>query len=1179
MKIEQLHLKAVGPFTDLTLDLRAGDKGLHLIFGPNEAGKSSALRAIHYLLFGFPTRLSDDFVHGYKHLRIGAQLKSDQGQQLHVVRRKANQGSLRDANDDQKVAEQTLQAFLGNADEDLFRNSFGIDHDRLVQGGNAIVRGEGDLGQMLFSGAGVSDLRQLETKLDDELNAMFSSSARASKPTINNQLRQLDACRERVRDLQLRPAQWQGHHDTLQEAIRQKSELERQRGERRTVRDRTERIRKALTKVPEYRECEDELRDLDDVVVLSPSFNQRRETVLPELKVVESRRRGLLGDIEKYERERDAIDVSTTLLDSGPRLDSLEKELHRYQDAQADRPTETVKLNGHEAEAHGVLRELGEGADLVQATSLLLPMAERIRIQQLIADHSVTAKSVADGAQTLIELKARQQECERQLEDVPRSADSKRLQHAVTDTLKLGEIDEALVDLARDLKRESKQAARKLAQLPGWSGDLEQLEGLDVPLQPTVDRYEETFQKAENRVETSNVLLQQTREEVERHQANLAELSAQRDVPTEDQLQTIRQQRDQAWQRVRSGDHGPDASVLETKEFLESIDVGSRNLEQAFEHLMTSADALSDRLRHEAERVARHSQLLAELRRMQERLERTVTQQSQHESKLEQLTNEWNSIWQTLGVAPLPPRDMRDWLREHRALLEQAVRVRELRDSHESTSMRVAKQRQSLAEELKAAGRVAESERRSLADLLRDAQETLEDLDGVARNRRDLDKELQRLRGERSKAERSKSLAEDRRRQWEQDWESAVANLPRASAEQPAAANQALELLNKLSLKLNDIQTQRQRLEEIDRFCERFELQVRELAGLTETDLPRDGAVEATATEILARYRAALEQDRTRKRLETELRKRRQAEEQAAVEVNELQSRRDQLCSEAGCDSPNDLREAWERSLKKEAVQQRAEHLRQELRELADGTALAEFLVEAGKRDRDELSVQVEQLNRELEELDRKLVDEVGQTMGREELALKQMDSSGAAAEQSEAARDVVAGIAELAEEYAILRLAHSALQRGIEHYRQQHQDPILEIAGRVFARLTCNAFQGLKDDLDQDGRPVLLGVRAGHAKTVGVSAMSDGTADQLYFALRYAWLTRYLESHESLPFIVDDILIRFDDERSRETLKLLAELSERTQVVFFTHHRHLVDLAEKQLPSDVLFVHDLART
>ncbi|MGA7979754.1 MAG: AAA family ATPase, partial [Chromatiaceae bacterium] len=61
MKLLDLHLLAYGPFTDRHLDLSAGREGLHVVFGPNEAGKSSALRALRSLLYGVPERTQDDF--------------------------------------------------------------------------------------------------------------------------------------------------------------------------------------------------------------------------------------------------------------------------------------------------------------------------------------------------------------------------------------------------------------------------------------------------------------------------------------------------------------------------------------------------------------------------------------------------------------------------------------------------------------------------------------------------------------------------------------------------------------------------------------------------------------------------------------------------------------------------------------------------------------------------------------------------------------------------------------------------------------------------------------------------------------------------------------------------------------------------------------------------------------
>jgi len=58
-----LHLKAFGPFTERVLDFGAAQYGLVLVHGLNEAGKSSALRAISDLRFGIPLQSKDNFVH------------------------------------------------------------------------------------------------------------------------------------------------------------------------------------------------------------------------------------------------------------------------------------------------------------------------------------------------------------------------------------------------------------------------------------------------------------------------------------------------------------------------------------------------------------------------------------------------------------------------------------------------------------------------------------------------------------------------------------------------------------------------------------------------------------------------------------------------------------------------------------------------------------------------------------------------------------------------------------------------------------------------------------------------------------------------------------------------------------------------------------------------------------
>ncbi len=61
--------------------------------------------------------------------------------------------------------------------------------------------------------------------------------------------------------------------------------------------------------------------------------------------------------------------------------------------------------------------------------------------------------------------------------------------------------------------------------------------------------------------------------------------------------------------------------------------------------------------------------------------------------------------------------------------------------------------------------------------------------------------------------------------------------------------------------------------------------------------------------------------------------------------------------------------------------------------------------------------------------------------------------------------------------------------------------------------------------------------------------------------------------SGEPVPLILDDVLVNFDDRRSAAALKILADFSKTTQVIFFTHHQHIIELANNTLDKDSFYL------
>ncbi|MFO0687123.1 MAG: hypothetical protein U0900_00250 [Myxococcota bacterium] len=218
----------------------------------------------------------------------------------------------------------------------------------------------------------------------------------------------------------------------------------------------------------------------------------------------------------------------------------------------------------------------------------------------------------------------------------------------------------------------------------------------------------------------------------------------------------------------------------------------------------------------------------------------------------------------------------------------------------------------------------------------------------------------------------------------------------------------------------------------------------------------------------------------------------------------------------------------------------------------------AEAEAEAAETDR--LAARIAQLEDRLQALQEEKVA-CAQALGLERAALEAMDGNARIAELAERAESRLAAVRSDVVRYAELRLARQILEQEIEAYRRENQGPLLAEAGRLFAELTQGAYPTILSDAGEGGGARLVAVnRAGRERFV--DALSSGTRDQLFLALRLAALTTSSERAEPMPLIADDILIEFDDDRTRATLEVLARVGERTQVLLFTHHRRVVEQA-----------------
>ncbi|MGL4239849.1 MAG: AAA family ATPase, partial [Beijerinckiaceae bacterium] len=183
MRVNRLDLTRYGRFTDARLDFGpkpASGPDLHVVYGPNEAGKSTVFAALLDFFYGIEARSPYNFLHPYPQMRIGASLLLD-GRERTYARIKRQQNNLLDESG-HPVAETALQAALGGVTREACRVMFSLDDRTLEEGGESILASKGDLGQLLFSAsAGLADLsRRLET-IEAELDAFHTPRAQKSR--------------------------------------------------------------------------------------------------------------------------------------------------------------------------------------------------------------------------------------------------------------------------------------------------------------------------------------------------------------------------------------------------------------------------------------------------------------------------------------------------------------------------------------------------------------------------------------------------------------------------------------------------------------------------------------------------------------------------------------------------------------------------------------------------------------------------------------------------------------------------------------------------------------------------------------------------------------------------------------------------------------------------------------
>jgi uncharacterized protein YhaN len=1138
VKIERLDLERYGIFTDRSLTFRP-DASLHVVLGPNEGGKTSALSAIGDLLFGFGGRTSYDFRHDSNKLRVGGAFRHSDGRLTAARRRKGNKNTLIGA-DEQALPDDTLAPLVGGLSRDAFSREFGLTAQALREGGEDLLNAGGRLAETLAaSSAGMTALSHVREKLQVEADDLFTVRKSAGKPfylaadrrdTADKALRDAIVTREAVRDLETAVQQARENLDALSaEHGRSGGTLA---GWQRTLRVRT--------KLAKMEGVAAELADLADLPAVLPLSLAAWRTAL-DTEVALLRDVAALDTTDAIEAaEIDALAVDEGVLAEAAAIDSLRERLGAVRKAIDDLPRRRQARDDAERVLDEAARRLGLGSHDV--------LLQRRPTDAALARARYAISQLNRATQALAEAETRQARTQSE-HDAFAAEDGQH--QVVLDVEHIQQRFDALGDIPAQADRhrhdmaaltnETEGLQSAVAAIDPAPGALDRLRALPLPDTAAIAKFVHATQVSESESKRLGDALAATDELLASTEAELARLRGGGAVPSRSDLIGARQQRDNELDALNA--------VLDG-------DAAARKLRLAEVTQSSKAiDGITDLLLTDTERATRYEDALQRLATHRATRERDATKLQGLQARLAELTITWTNLWSAAGLTPHSPAEMQLWRGKIEDILNKLGKLDAHKVNLDALAARLKSGKAALIAFLGSVGRTPDT---ALAPeiLFREAKARVHELQAAWADAKARVVARKRVERDLSEAVTALAAAQAALTAQRDAWPVAMDGICLAGIVGAAEAEAALAVWQSVALPKASRESESHRVETIEADLKAFDADVFDIIDHVAAQLK-----SASAQESLARLAAALAEARTAS--ESCRRLRHNATQRAATRQALLAQRQAagalliEACQAFGITS-DALPAAIARMATKHALESERVTLQRDLHEIADG------------RDEDAL-------RREREGLDLDLLpgdiarEEVRQSQLLKDIAeasvlhherknqldalLKGRNAPAAATERAEAGAELLS----IAERWLLRAAASKLASRTIERHRAMVQDPLIARASTLFAMATDEAFAGLVIAYGDDDLPVLVAKRR-DGEQVPVAGLSEGTRDQLFLSLRLALLER--RTAEAMPFIGDDLLSSFDERRTLAMLRLLVAAGQQRQIILFTHHQHVVDLA-----------------
>ena len=1140
LRLNRLSLTRYGRFTDTELEFpQAGATDLHVIHGPNEAGKSTLLNAWLDFLFRIPNSSAMNFLHDYKVMQISAELTANRNT-LSLTRVKKRDASLLDASG-APMPEATVNAALSGLTRASYAAMFSLNRKTLEEGGESILASKGDLGELLFqASAGISQMSERLQALEAQTQDFLARSGR--KGTLRDLVKAYGALGEEQKALDTQASQfarlveardgaqahWQDARTAANAARERLLELQ----------NLTTGLR-AATRLAQVDRDLNGFADLPEVprawITEARALDQAHSRLAAERDLAQR-------TVDELREELSALPDPDPILALAEQIAQAETLKAAHVTALTDLPRRQADRDAEQALVDASLARLGRvGCD---PATVLPEAAVQSRLRAALDAHGALFQATQTARSETARAQSRADRTRAELQSAGGSGADPRELHGLLTTLRKEDPEGALRRAEQALDQADATLFTALSALAPWSGTAAQLADLSRPDPAILPRISARLTQAEQAQAQAVQRVSQLEEDVQHRTAALRE-SATGPGASPEEAAEARRHREAAWALHRARLDGDSADAFERAMRLD--DQHGTRLAQS-------------RARAEVSQAAERALELAETR-----LSGAQAELCEARDALEQAQAALDAL--RLSISPALPAGLdaaglAGWL-DRLATADAALGA-------QRSAARLADRLQGAAEQ---------SRRDLLATLGRAGRDLPPDTGLVAAIEvaQALLDDAARLRGlDSAHRDAIAALAERKRMEdaavqalarWQDGWTRALDGTAWAGAQpDPAEMRGILD-------ELTDLRRHHEKLTELDHRIatmtdnrDRFQAALRALALAARMDPSQPPAT--LWQDCTMRLATAEKIEDRRSSLTARLSRAKEAQTQVAARANSHDARVAEITAHFGLSDWPAARHALDRAAERGDLDARRKELADDLCQALSTPSPEAALDRLEGLNADKLEIEAEALHRDLTPLQSQQ-EAAHATLQQAQSALDQVGGDGSVARLESRRQTLLEQIADGAQQHLRRRLGLAALEDALRRYRDAHRSTMMTRASDAFSAITGGRYSGLSTVPDRQ-QEVLVALLA-DGRSAQADQLSEGTRAQLYLALRIAGYHEFVAQNGPVPFIADDIMESFDDARAAETFRLLGEMSRQGQVIYLTHHAHMRDLARDACPQVTL--------